>query len=160
MNESFNTVPSPEGSLVESGLRSVVSLRKRIYLVVADSSEQDIQEFDIDRQGQLFNELDGTPSDWSFESANRIGNWDRASGITAGRDEEVTLEDARADKFFTYDFGKALVRHVEVLNQSREVSQDESEASEPVESGKVDTSDIDELAKDLGLNDAEKDFFR
>ena len=152
MNESLHKIPdNEECSYVGTSPAEVVSLRNKIYLVVTDCPEEHIQEFDIDKRGRLIREVNGATSDWRFESANRIGNWDRPSGINLGRDEEVTLEDEGASKFFTYDFGKAIVRYVEVLNQSRGISQNEVKNAEPVESGEVDTSDIDELAKSLGL---------
>lgn len=136
----------------------VVSLRNKIYLVVTDCPEQTIQEFDIDPQGRLLDEVTGSPSDWSFASAGRIGNWNRSSGITSGIDEEVALEDERASKYFTCDFGKAIVRYVEVLEEARNPKEavDEIRSDDSVP---VDTSDIDQLSKDLGLTDEEREFF-
>lgn len=119
----------------------VVALRNRIYLVVTDQPEQSIQEFDIDGQGRLLDEVSATPSNWSFE--------------------EIQLEDESDHKYFTYDFGKAVIRYMEVLEASRDSEEAPKEEPEEIkfDDSNVDVSDIDQLARDLGLTDGEKNFF-
>lgn len=162
MNESlynaYESFEDEEITQVREKPAEVISLRDKIYLVVTNDPEQSIQEYDIDAHGRLIEEISGKTSDWRFESATRIGNWERPFDDISEPLEDIALEDEKADKYFTYDFGKAVVRYIEILEEDRHPRQ----AAEEIkfdESIPVDTSDIDQLARDLGLADEESSFF-
>jgi len=161
MNEpiynNYETFDDKEITQVREKSAEVVSLRNRIYLVVVNDSEQHIQEYDIDAHGRLIEDVSGKASDWRFESADRIGNWERPSNDVSEPLEDVDLEDEKADKYFTYDFGKAMLRHIEVLEAERTARKAVEEIK--FDDSAVDVSDIDQLARDLGLSDEESTFF-
>ncbi len=161
MNEpiynNYEIFDDKEITQVREKSAEVVSLRNRIYLVVVNDSEQHIQEYDIDAHGRLIEDVSGKASDWRFESADRIGNWERPSNDVSEPLEDVDLEVEKADKYFTYDFGKAMLRHIEVLEAERTARKAVEEIK--FDDSAVDVSDIDQLARDLGLSDEESTFF-